>query len=53
MRLAQAFSNYYEHHQILKAEPALRDARLHLCKTVHNVLSIGLTLLGITILEEM
>ncbi|MDO8628491.1 MAG: arginine--tRNA ligase [Nanoarchaeota archaeon] len=53
IRLAQAFSNYYEHHQILKAEPALRDARLHLCKTVHNVLSIGLTLLGITILEEM
>ncbi len=52
-RLAQAFSSYYEQHHVLNAEPAVRDARLRLCQAIHAVLSIGLTLLGIAVLEEM
>ena len=51
--LSKAFSSYYEHYPILQAEPNIRDARLLLCKAVREVLSIGLSLLDIAVLEEM
>ena len=51
--LAQAFSNFYNDHPILNAEPAVRDARLLLCAAVKQVLENGLRLLAIDVLEEM
>ncbi len=51
--LSKAFSNYYEHYPVLKADPKIRDARLLLLKAVKEVLALGLGLLDIIILEEM
>ena len=51
--LARAMNSYYENEPILKAEPALRDARLHLITAVSDVLRTGLGLLGIGVVERM
>ena len=46
--LAQAFSTFYEHHPVLKAEDAeLRESRLALCALTLAVLVEGLGLLGV------
>ena len=46
--LANAYSVFYEHCPVLKAEPeALRNSRLSLCRLVRRVLADGLDLLGI------
>jgi arginyl-tRNA synthetase len=46
--LANAYSVFYEHCPVLKAEPeALRNSRLSLCRLVRSVLANGLDLLGI------
>lgn len=44
---AQLYSSFYQRSPILKSEPAVRDARLALCKLFGEVLSKGLSLLGI------
>ncbi len=51
--LAQAFSAFYEHCPVLKAEPAVRDARLALCALTLRALVTGLDLLGIEAPERM
>ncbi len=51
--LSQAFSNFYNDHPILNAEPKVRDARLLLCAAVKQVIENGLKLLAIDVLEEM
>ena len=51
--LAQAFSTFYERCPVLKAEPAVRDARLALCALTLRVLVQGLSLLGIRSPERM
>jgi arginyl-tRNA synthetase len=46
--LANAYSVFYEHCPVLKAEPeALRNSRLSLCRLVRRVLADGLDQLGI------
>ncbi len=44
---AQLYSSFYQRSPILKSEPAVRDARLALCRLFGQVLSKGLSLLGI------
>ncbi|MFH1917040.1 MAG: arginine--tRNA ligase [Nanoarchaeota archaeon] len=51
--LAQTFNNYYHETPVLKAAPEIRDARLLLITCVRDVLSSGLSLLGIVAPEEM
>ena len=51
--LAQAFSGFYEHCPVLKAEPATRASRLALCALTLDVLVQGLDLLGIQAPERM
>ena len=52
--LAQAFSTFYEHHPVLKAEEAqLRESRLALCAVTLAVLVEGLGLLGLESPEQM
>ncbi|MBI1936215.1 arginine--tRNA ligase [Candidatus Woesearchaeota archaeon] len=51
--LAQKFNEYYHMHQVLNAEPKLKDARLLLISSVRQVLKNGLSLLGIEVLERM
>jgi arginyl-tRNA synthetase len=51
--LAKNFSDFYEKHPVLKAEPAISFARLQLVKACAKVLEKGLNLLGIATLEEM
>lgn len=51
--LAQEFSRFYEHCPVLRAEPAVRDARLVLCRHTEAVLVQGLDLLGIAAPERM
>jgi arginyl-tRNA synthetase len=51
--LAQLFNEYYHKVPILKAEPALCDARLYHITTVQAVLKSGLALLDIDVLEQM
>jgi len=51
--LARAMNSYYEKEPVLKAEPALRDARIHLVQAVSDVLRTGLSLLGIGVVEKM
>ena len=52
--LAQAFSTFYEHHPVLKAEDAeLRESRLGLCAMTLAVLVEGLGLLGVDSPEQM
>ena len=44
---AQLYSSFYQRSPILKSEPAVRQARLALCALFGEVLSKGLSLLGI------
>jgi arginyl-tRNA synthetase len=52
--LASAFTSFYEHCPVLKAEsPRVRASRLELCTLTLRVLTDGLGLLGITAPDEM
>jgi arginyl-tRNA synthetase len=51
--LANDFHTYYNAHQFLVADPALRDARLKLILAARVVLANGLGLLGVTAPESM
>ena len=51
--LANLYSGFYQACPVLKAEPAVRDARLKLCDLTRRVLAEGLGLLGITAPERM
>ena len=51
--LAQKFNEYYHAHQVLKADPKIRDARILLITAVRQVIKNGLSLLGIGVLEKM
>ncbi len=51
---ASLFTTFYEECPVLKAEPAsLRASRLALCALTLDVLTLGLTLLGVPIPERM
>ncbi len=51
--LATAFTGFYEHCPVLKADGALRESRLVLCDITARVLERGLDLLGIGAPEQM
>ena len=51
--ISQDFNHFYQTLQVLKAEEKLKMARLKLVESVMRVLSIGLYLLGIPVLEKM
>lgn len=50
---ARAFNDFYNKHQVLKAEPKVRDARLVLVDAVRRQIAEGLQILGIAAPEEM
>jgi arginyl-tRNA synthetase len=50
---ANAFHTYYNAHQFLVDDAALRDARLNLCEATRQVIRNGLELLGVSAPEEM
>jgi len=52
-QLAGMFHPYYHKHKVVGDDPALSAARLALCAAVKNVLSDGLTVLGVTAPERM
>ena len=51
--LAQLFNDYYHSIPVLKAEPAIKLARLALSSAVQQVIANGLNLLGIKTIDEM
>ncbi len=51
--LAQAFSSFYEHCPVLKAEGSVRESRLALCSLTAAVMVQGLDLLGVETPTEM
>ncbi len=51
--LANDFHTYYNAHQFLVGDPALRNARLNLIQAVRQVLANGLALLGVSAPDEM
>ncbi len=52
--LSQLFSNFYEHCSVLKApDETTRLSRLLLCDLTARTLNQGLTLLGITVVDQM
>jgi arginyl-tRNA synthetase len=51
--LAGAFSAFYENCPVLQSEPALRASRLRLAQTTARAMQLGLSLLGIDVLEQM
>ncbi|MCR5536399.1 MAG: arginine--tRNA ligase [Succinivibrio sp.] len=53
--LSGLFMHFYEHCPILKDEvsPELKASRLTLCATTAQVLKLGLSLLGIQVMEQM
>jgi len=51
--VADAFHSYYNAQQFLVDDPALRNARLALVQAARQVLSNGLTLLGVSAPESM
>ncbi|MFZ0408339.1 MAG: arginine--tRNA ligase [Cyanobium sp.] len=51
--LSQVFNRFYDQLPVLKAEPAVRAARLALCRLTADTLKLGLGLLGIPTLERM
>jgi arginyl-tRNA synthetase len=51
--LAQAFQSYYNDHQFLVDDPAVRDARLVLAQATRQVLANGLALIGVSAPEAM
>ena len=52
-QLCQLYSSFYQSSPVLKAEPAVRDARIRLCDAVSKTLRGGLTLLGIPTPERL
>lgn len=52
-QLSQLYSSFYQSSPVLKAEPAVRDARIRLCDAVSKVLRGGLALLGIPTPERL
>jgi arginyl-tRNA synthetase len=53
LELAQAFQSYYNEHQFLVDDAALRNARLALASATRQVISNGLGLLGVSAPEVM
>ncbi|TYT26669.1 arginine--tRNA ligase [Luteimonas viscosa] len=53
LELAQGFQTYYNDHQFLVEDAAVRDARLALALAVRQVLANGLQLLGVGAPERM
>lgn len=53
IRLCQLTNNYYHKYQILKEEKNKRDARLKLIVKIKEIISEGLSLLGIEAINEM
>src|ERR1700678_1025431 len=52
--VASLFTTFYEECPVLKAEPeSLRASRLALCALTHDVLTMGLGLLGVPVPERM
>jgi arginyl-tRNA synthetase len=51
--LSQKFNQFYEQCQVLKAEEPARTSRLILCDLTARTLKLGLSLLGIQVLERM
>jgi len=51
--IARLFNQFYHSQPILKANPVAKNFRLSLTKATQQVLANGLSLLGITTLEEM
>jgi arginyl-tRNA synthetase len=51
--LSQKFNVFYEQCQVLKAEEPFRTSRLILCDVTARTLKLGLSLLGIEVLERM
>ena len=51
--LAQAFQSYYNDHQFLVDDDALRSARLVLAHATRQVLANGLGLIGVSAPESM
>lgn len=52
-QLSQAYSSFYQSSPVLRAEEAVRDARIALCAAVSKVLQEGLRLLGIPTPERI
>ena len=51
--LSQKFNQFYDQCPVLKAEEPQRTARLGLCDLTAKTLKLGLSLLGISVLERM
>ncbi len=51
--LANAFHKFYEACPVLKSEAAILESRLVLCEATARTLQLGLSLLGIEVVEEM
>ena len=51
--LANVFHTYYNAHQFLVDDTALRDTRLALCRATQQVIRNGLALLGVSAPEQM
>lgn len=52
-QLSDKFNKLYEHCPVLKAEEPVRTSRLILCDLTARTLKLGLSLLGIRVLERM
>jgi arginyl-tRNA synthetase len=52
-QLSQKFNSFFEQCPVLKAEEPLRISRLILCDLTARTLKLGLSLLGIPVLERM
>jgi arginyl-tRNA synthetase len=51
--LSQKFNQFYDRCPVLQAEDPQRTSRLILCHLTANTLKLGLSLLGVTVLERM
>jgi len=51
--IAKTYNKFYNSHPIMNAEPELKAARLHLTKSVCNVIETGLGMIGIEVPENM
>lgn len=51
--LSEKFSQFYDQCPVLKAEEPVRTSRLMLCDLTAKTLKLGLSLLGISVLERM
>jgi arginyl-tRNA synthetase len=53
VELAEAFTGFFEHCPVLRAQPTLRAGRLTLCDLTGRTLRLGLDLLGIQTPDRM